>query len=112
MASGPVRRGAEQRNRRHKARRHTQGSGPKFGKETVAMSRSRTLALVLLCLGLAAGRLRADAPRAGEVLDAAALAARIDAAVNARLAERGVKPAPRADDAEFLRRVSLDLTGR
>jgi hypothetical protein len=43
---------------------------------------------------------------------AEALTARIDQLIAAHWAERGIKPAPPADDAEFLRRVSLDLTGR
>jgi hypothetical protein len=53
--------------------------------------------------------------RAGSVGDGATpsptLPARIDAAVNARLRVEKVTPSPRCDDAEFLRRVSLDLTG-
>ncbi|MBS0208189.1 MAG: DUF1553 domain-containing protein [Planctomycetes bacterium] len=40
------------------------------------------------------------------------LATRIDARLNERIAQAHVKPAPQADDAEFLRRLSLDLTGR
>jgi hypothetical protein len=40
------------------------------------------------------------------------LAARIDHWVAARWAERGVQPAPLADDAEFFRRLSFDLNGR
>ncbi|MFZ2276744.1 MAG: PSD1 and planctomycete cytochrome C domain-containing protein [Prosthecobacter sp.] len=35
----------------------------------------------------------------------------IDAFVRAKLAEKGMKPSPRADAATLLRRVSLDLTG-
>lgn len=35
----------------------------------------------------------------------------IDALVRARLAEKGLKPAPQADAATLLRRLSLDLTG-
>lgn len=35
----------------------------------------------------------------------------IDAFVRAKLAEKGMKPSPRADAAALLRRVSLDLTG-
>jgi Protein of unknown function (DUF1549)/Protein of unknown function (DUF1553) len=52
----------------------------------------------------------AKAPAAA--LDPAALAARIDQLIEARWAEKGVKPAPIADDAEFMRRIYLDLTGR
>ena len=44
--------------------------------------------------------------------DPAPTAAVIDAEVEKQLAERKVPAAPRADDAEFLRRVTLDLTGR
>ena len=44
-------------------------------------------------------------------LDAPALAEYIDQAIDQRLAAEKVKPSPRADDAEFLRRVYLDLTG-
>ncbi len=44
--------------------------------------------------------------------DAQALAAKIDQLVAARWTAKGVKPAPLADDAEFLRRVHLDLAGR
>jgi hypothetical protein len=43
--------------------------------------------------------------------DAVDLARRIDQAVNQKLAAESVPASPRADDAEFLRRVSLDLTG-
>jgi hypothetical protein len=81
------------------------------------MNRSRLWTLVLgtFCLALPADARAADPePRkpAGELLDAQALAARIDRHINARLAERDVKPAPVADDAEFMRRVYLDLAGR
>jgi hypothetical protein len=49
---------------------------------------------------------------ASPVLDARALAARIDERIEARLTRQGIKPAPPADDAEFFRRLSLDLNGR
>jgi hypothetical protein len=39
------------------------------------------------------------------------LASRIDQAINDRLKEEKVAASPQADDAEFLRRVSLDITG-
>jgi hypothetical protein len=42
---------------------------------------------------------------------AAEVGRRIDEAIDARLKAEGVKPAEPADDAEFLRRVYLDLTG-
>ena len=40
------------------------------------------------------------------------LTARIDQLIAARWTANGVKPAPLADDAEYLRRLYLDLTGR
>lgn len=46
------------------------------------------------------------------VRDAQALAARIDQLIENRWKEAGVKPAELADDAEFLRRVHLDIAGR
>src|SRR5688572_18486333 len=57
---------------------------------------------------------QAQAPRQipmGAKLEAAALAKFIDEQVNARLKEEGVKPSAKSDDAEFLRRVYLDLVG-
>jgi hypothetical protein len=45
-------------------------------------------------------------------LDAAATAARIDQLVAARWKDARAQPAERADDAEFVRRVYLDLAGR
>jgi len=48
-----------------------------------------------------------DAPRAAEILSA-----RIDELLKQHWTKSNVEPAPAADDAEFLRRISLDLTGR
>jgi hypothetical protein len=67
-------------------------------------------------LGLAALAALAAAPAAlaappGD-RDAAALAARIDGHLARSLRADGVEPAPPADDAEFLRRVYLDVAGR
>jgi hypothetical protein len=45
-------------------------------------------------------------------LDAAGLAARIDQLIAARWTAKGVKPSSRSSDAEFLRRVYLDIAGR
>ena len=73
------------------------------------MARCLRYALVLtglLNLGLT------GACAAPPVLDAAALSARIDEIIGARLAKDKVPPAPAADDAEFFRRLSLDLNGR
>jgi hypothetical protein len=49
---------------------------------------------------------------ADAVLDAQALSIRIDKLIDERLAKEKVPPAPIADDAEFFRRLSLDLNGR
>src|SRR5262249_1216877 len=48
----------------------------------------------------------------GVLLDAPALSGKIDQLIAARWAEKGAKPAALADDAEFFRRLSLDVTGR
>lgn len=48
---------------------------------------------------------------AGKKVDAPALARLIDQQIEHRLQSEGVKAAPRSDDAEFLRRVYLDLVG-
>jgi Protein of unknown function (DUF1549)/Protein of unknown function (DUF1553) len=66
----------------------------------------RTRTLILLAVVAAAGR----ESTAGEP-DASALAALIDRHIDARLAAERVRPADPADDAEFLRRVYLDLHG-
>jgi hypothetical protein len=58
---------------------------------------------------LAAGPARGATPA---LLDEKALAARIDHHISAGLAAAQVEPAPRADDAEFVRRAYLDLAGR
>jgi hypothetical protein len=44
--------------------------------------------------------------------DAQAVSARIDELIGLRLAKEGIPPAAPADDAEFFRRLSLDLNGR
>lgn len=48
---------------------------------------------------------------AGRPTSAERLAAVIDAEIDRALVGAGIVPSPRADDAEFLRRVTLDLTG-
>jgi len=61
-------------------------------------------AFAILLLALASPAFAAD--------DAAKLSARIDELVAAKWAKAGVEPAPAADDAEFFRRLCLDLNGR
>src|SRR4051794_12088145 len=74
-----------------------------------AMFRAKLFKLaVLVAVGLLAARGRAaEAPR-----DPVAVAADIDRMIEERLTKAGVPASPVADDAEFLRRVSLDLAGR
>lgn len=50
-------------------------------------------------------------PGQGKKLDAAALTKVIDQEINHRLKEEGVPVSPKADDAEFYRRIHLDLVG-
>ncbi len=66
-------------------------------------------ALVLAGLTILSPKSACAAP---PMLDAPALSARIDELIGARLAKENVLPAPAADDAEFFRRLSLDLNGR
>jgi hypothetical protein len=69
----------------------------------------------LLSILALAGLLALDPGRASgapPAQDAQALADRIDELIGHRLAQEGVPPAPPADDAEFFRRLSLDLNGR
>jgi hypothetical protein len=63
---------------------------------------ARPLAVLVMAAGIASA-----APP-----DPQALADRIDRRLNDRLAAAKATPAPAADDAEFLRRAYLDLTGR
>jgi hypothetical protein len=77
------------------------------------MVRRCSLAILGACLFLPT-ILHADPPPTNgkQILDPPALAARIDHFIESQWTEKGVTPAPLADDAEFLRRVYLDLTGR
>jgi hypothetical protein len=62
---------------------------------------------------LAADQIQRSAGKTpNSVLDAQALAAHIDQLLASRWAAQAVKPAALAEDAEFLRRVYLDLAGR
>jgi hypothetical protein len=67
---------------------------------------------LLFGLAVATPGLRAAPPPDKASADVVALAARIDKFIDDRLAEDKVPAAPLADDAEFLRRAYLDLTGR
>jgi hypothetical protein len=66
--------------------------------------------MAVLALLLSASAAYTAAPVRGA--DPSELAARIDRRLDARFRADGIKPAPLADDAEFLRRAYLDLHGR
>src|SRR5579871_3759255 len=78
--------------------------------------------LLGVCVGLASPPAQADTPiaatakpipaTASSALDPQQMAARIDQLIAQKYAAEGVQPAPLADDAEFLRRLYLDLAGR
>jgi hypothetical protein len=70
------------------------------------MARACLAFLGLLCLGQPTEVLASAQPP--KVAD---LTARLDARMAQRWAAQGVKPAPLADDAEFIRRLYLDLVG-
>ncbi|CAN5378188.1 hypothetical protein BH10PLA2_BH10PLA2_09510 [soil metagenome] len=74
----------------------------------VRIARQPILALILFAS--ISGTARPDTP--AEQIAAQKFADTIDQLINIRLRELGVPPSPRADDAEFMRRVSLDITGR
>jgi hypothetical protein len=65
-------------------------------------------AVLFLFAGMTAPAAAKDSP-AG---DAHLVAGKIDQHIGRRLAETRTDPAPRASDAEFLRRITLDLAGR
>jgi hypothetical protein len=72
----------------------------------------RLLAVGLALCGAPALAAEATADAKPAAPDPYALAAKIDQHLNAQMKQVGVTPAPTADDAEFLRRVTLDLNGR
>jgi len=74
-------------------------------------NRTTWLTGAALLLGLCAGEARPAAPSTSRDRAVAGLAERIDHHVEAALKRRGVRPGGAADDAAFLRRVTLDLTG-
>jgi hypothetical protein len=67
------------------------------------------LGVLTLCTGAGIGGPTERAPEG--LLSAEALAAAIDHFLAKRMAAQGAKAAPLADDAEFIRRVYLDLSG-
>ena len=92
-------------------------SGCVDGPRTRLLKTAAMLAvLAALAAGPAAPSFAAEAtkraPSTVRDLDPAALAARIDAVLGAGWEAERVVPAPPADDAEFLRRASLDIIGK
>ncbi len=67
--------------------------------------------IVLACLLMASTSSSAIA-RTNDSTEQDSLVRSIDATLVASWSRAGVRPAPRSDDAEFLRRVTLDLAGR
>src|SRR5262249_32964759 len=80
---------------------------------SVAILAMTTLALVVLGTGSAAEKdAKPDKPaRTVATLDVAALVQRIDRAIQEKLDPEKMPASPLANDAEFLRRVYLDLAG-
>jgi hypothetical protein len=79
-------------------------------------SGSSVAAVVLLLVAVTDGRAAESEPKTSKPrfteADVARLAARIDEQIARRWKDADIEPAPVADDAEFLRRVYLDLIGR
>src|SRR4051812_34529378 len=63
-------------------------------------------------LAVMAGLIAVNPAPSGAADDVRGLAETIDRLIAARWVEDRVTPAPRADDGEFIRRASLDLTGK
>src|SRR5579871_5055999 len=84
-----------------------------FPKKATGWSWTWVVLAGLAALTPCGAALAGDAPPkdAAGRLDAPALAALIDRAIEGRLAADKATPAPPADDAEFLRRAYLDITG-
>jgi hypothetical protein len=68
--------------------------------------------LAVIFLTIASSARPAEPFPARNLLTAPQLSARIDQRIAARWKEKGVQPAPLAADAEFFRRLALDLNGR
>lgn len=71
---------------------------------------ARPLAVLLAIVVLCPGNARAD-EAADRAAARAKMIARIDELIGAKIAAAGMQPAARSSDAEFVRRVYLDLTG-
>src|SRR5437016_4381775 len=78
----------------------------------MAFNRIRVLALAAVAAGLAPAAWAGAPPARPNQDDARKTAARIDELIGAGYARAGVQPAAPAEDAAFLRRVSLDVVGK
>ena len=87
----------------------TRGRARLGGKMSLRNATHLAILMGVVFLGGVARGTEVDSPA---VRDARALSARIDQILAERWAKDKVKPADAADDAEFMRRVYLDLTGR
>jgi len=74
--------------------------------------RLRPFYLGLIGMVVLPGIVRAEPPSDAAAPDVAALAEAIDRAIASKWVANGVQPTQAADDAEFMRRVYLDLNGR
>jgi hypothetical protein len=74
--------------------------------------RARSLWTAGVTALLLVGDTSAGAPKPSATRDAQALAEKIDRHISQRWTDTRTEPAPAAEDAEFLRRVYLDLAGR
>src|SRR6266849_5934446 len=77
----------------------------------VWQKRNLLAALETLCIMAIAARAAFASEPAALKVDALTLSRHIDQAIAKRLETEKIKPSPVADDAEFLRRVYLDITG-
>jgi hypothetical protein len=80
-------------------------------EDPLMLARSVAALAALSALTLIGASLPA-AERSTQTADALALAEKIDHLIARRWSDTATEPAPRADDAEFVRRVYLDLSGR
>lgn len=76
------------------------------------MNRRWVLQLGLCSLVLTLGAAQAAAQDVLNLLSPEQMAARIDHHIEAKWTDKNAQPAPRSGDAEFLRRLSLDVNGR
>src|SRR5207237_8267829 len=89
----------------------TPGANRDQRKPSIRRKKKLLAVLEALCtLALAVTAAHAGVPTAPKP-DVPALSQRIDQEIGKRLQAGGIKPSALADDAEFLRRVYLDITG-